>query len=169
MPSTEQPLFREVQRFHQLWIRLTVWICAVGSFLPLVLGLIDGRLLREGETDEWVIAGLIALFGVFLVRLFSWLHLVIEVHRDHVLVRFAPLRRKTILLDDITRFEPRTYRPILEYGGWGIRWSPRHGKAYNVSGNRGVQLELHNGKHILLGSQRAEELAAAIRKAKSGS
>jgi hypothetical protein len=34
--------------------------------------------------------------------------------------------------------------------------------AYNVSGNRGVQLELVSGKRILIGSQQAEELAAAI-------
>ena len=40
------------------------------------------------------------------------------------------------------------------------------GKAYNVSGNEGVQLELTNGKRILIGSQRADELADAIKRAK---
>jgi hypothetical protein len=40
------------------------------------------------------------------------------------------------------------------------------GWAYNVRGNRGVQLELANGKRILIGSQRAEELAGAIGEAK---
>jgi hypothetical protein len=38
--------------------------------------------------------------------------------------------------------------------------------AYNVSGKEGVQLELANGKRILIGSQRAEELARAIGEAK---
>jgi hypothetical protein len=65
------------------------------------------------------------------------------------------------------RWEARTYRPILEYGGWGIRYSPfGQGCAYNVSGNRGVQLELADGQRILIGSQRAEELARAIGEAK---
>jgi len=36
------------------------------------------------------------------------------------------------------------------------------GKAYNVSGNRGVQLELLNGGRILIGSQKPEELVKAI-------
>ncbi|NLK25486.1 MAG: hypothetical protein GX307_02790 [Euryarchaeota archaeon] len=36
------------------------------------------------------------------------------------------------------------------------------GKAYNVSGNRGVLLKLKDGNSLLIGSQRAEELDAAI-------
>ena len=58
-------------------------------------------------------------------------------------------------------------QPILEYGGWGIRYSPfGKGWAYNVRGNQGVQLELANGQRILVGSQRADELARAIGQAK---
>mgnify|MGYP001089165244 CR=1 FL=1 len=34
--------------------------------------------------------------------------------------------------------------------------------AYNVSGDRGVQIELLNGKRLLIGSQQAEELLRAI-------
>ena len=35
--------------------------------------------------------------------------------------------------------------------------------AYNVSGDRGVQLELVNGTRLLIGSQRSEELVKTIR------
>jgi hypothetical protein len=34
--------------------------------------------------------------------------------------------------------------------------------AYNVSGNQGVDLTLRDGRRVMLGSQRADELAAAI-------
>ena len=37
------------------------------------------------------------------------------------------------------------------------------GKAYNVSGNKGVLLTFGTGKTLMIGSQRPEELAAAIR------
>jgi hypothetical protein len=40
----------------------------------------------------------------------------------------------------------------MEYGGWGIKYG-KMGKAYNVSGNRGVQLEFTDGKRLLIGSQ----------------
>jgi len=36
------------------------------------------------------------------------------------------------------------------------------GKAYNVSGNRGVQLEFTDGKCLLIGSQKPEQLDSAI-------
>ncbi|NVL91956.1 MAG: hypothetical protein HWN71_02845 [Desulfobacterales bacterium] len=54
-----------------------------------------------------------------------------------------------------------TYNPLKDYGGWGIRYG-RGGRAYNVSGNRGVYLELSNGKSLLIGSLQPEELARAI-------
>ncbi|MHC4338483.1 MAG: hypothetical protein ACYSTG_11155 [Planctomycetota bacterium] len=58
----------------------------------------------------------------------------------------------------------RTYKPIREYGGWGIRYSFRKGigRAYNMSGNKGVQLVFKNGKKLLIGSQKPDELAQAI-------
>jgi hypothetical protein len=80
-----------------------------------------------------------------------------------VFIRFRPFVHREIRFQDIRRCAARTYRPIREYGGWGIR-AGRRGTAYNVSGNRGVQLELANGKPVLIGSQRAEELAQAIQK-----
>jgi hypothetical protein len=35
--------------------------------------------------------------------------------------------------------------------------------AYNVSGNRGVEVELTDGRTVMVGSQRADELAGALR------
>ena len=61
-------------------------------------------------------------------------------------------------------FKAVTYNPIMDCGGWGIRWYGARGKAYNVSGNRGVKMELNNGDLILFGSQRAEEFALALEK-----
>jgi hypothetical protein len=57
----------------------------------------------------------------------------------------------------IEKYEVITYDPILDYGGWGIKYN-RHGKAYNVSGNKGLQLYLKNGKRILIGTQKESEL-----------
>jgi hypothetical protein len=54
------------------------------------------------------------------------------------------------------------FRPIMEYGGWGIRRGA-NGWAYNVSGNRGVRLVFRDGSTFLIGSQRAEELELVIR------
>jgi hypothetical protein len=50
-----------------------------------------------------------------------------------------------------------TYRPIIDYGGWGVRFG-RKGMAYNVSGNIGLLISRKNGKTILIGTQKPDEM-----------
>ncbi len=151
--NTPAPAFREVQRFRQWW----VWAILLGS-----LGVAVGGTGYEVYRQEVPLTSLLVMLAVAagMILLFVVLELVIEVRSDVLYVRFWPVR-KQIPYDEITRCEARTYRPILEYGGWGIRWGWK-GWAYNVSGKEGVQLELKSGRRLLLGSQRPGELAAAI-------
>jgi hypothetical protein len=61
-------------------------------------------------------------------------------------------------------FEAVTYRPIRDYGGWGIRWGP--GKlAYNVSGSEGVRIDRSDDRELLVGSRQPYDLARAMRNA----
>ena len=97
--------------------------------------------------------------------LFFILKLETEVRSDGLYVRFYPfhIRYKKFTPKDLAEFYSRTYKPIREYGGWGIRCSfTGKGKAYNVSGNKGLQLVLTNGKKLLIGSRKPDELVAAI-------
>ncbi len=55
-----------------------------------------------------------------------------------------------------------TYRPIADYGFWGIRAGRDGERALIARGNRGVRLELTDGTRLLIGSQRPEALAAAL-------
>ena len=103
---------------------------------------------------------------VLVLGLLFAMQLRVVVRPGEVGVHLRPFPRKVIALDEIVDHAPRTYRPVLEYGGWGLR-TGRHGWAYNVHGNRGVQLQLQNGQRILIGSQRPEELARAIAEAKA--
>ena len=80
----------------------------------------------------------------------------------HCIFAFSPLSQQVIPLDNIKKCEVRKYSPIKECGGWGIKYG-RKGKAYNVSGNFGVQLEFTKGKPLLIGSQNPEKLARVIK------
>lgn len=105
--------------------------------------------------------------GVLLIALFTFARLETEVRADSVVIQFHglwPTRR--IPLGDIEDVEARRYS-ILESGGWGVHLTLR-GMAYNVSGNQGVFVRLRKGRSVLIGSQRATELAAAIRSARAG-
>ncbi len=156
-------IYREEQQFRQVWIWVIVsalaglvWYAAMMQFLlhrpfggismPVILLVID-----------WFI------FGIGLPALFYFSQLVTEVCDNGIYIRFFPFHRTShrIAFTEVKQFELRTYRSFREYGGHGIRYGSK-GKAYTVSGDRGILIELLNGKRLLIGSQRAKELWRAI-------
>ena len=160
--------YREEQRFQQPWIWGPLILFGIGTTglvgYTMVKQLAFGQPVGDRPMSDTALAFvgpliLLVVWGTCL--LFVVLKLVVEVREDAIAIQFRPFLRRDVGFGDIVRCEARTYRPIREYGGWGIRFG-RNGTAYNVSGNRGVQLELANGKRLLLGSQRADELAGAI-------
>jgi len=103
-------------------------------------------------------------FAVALVVAVWFLRLKIEteVRDDGLFICFVWLwPERTIPWDQIRSVETRTYRPIRDFGGWGVRWAAR-GIVYHARGNRGVRLVLASGERVLVGSQRPDELARAI-------
>jgi hypothetical protein len=92
--------------------------------------------------------------------------LYVAVYHDGVRIRFAFVRR-VIAAREIASVEAVDYRPIRDFGGWGIRGT-RKNRAYNVRGTHGAQLVLEGHRKLLIGSRRADELAAAINLIRKG-
>lgn len=159
MNEERDKFFTEVQKIRQLWVQVII-------FLPLALVIWQWNdLIKQPVTLIFpLIMGILCPVLIYLSNLRT------EVRQDSLYFRFFPyhLSFNKISINDIKTYEVRTYRPIMEYGGWGIRYSLRFGKAYNVSGNRGVQLVLKNGSKILFGSQKPEEFAEALKKVVPG-
>lgn len=168
----ESTIFREVQRFRQTWLWALVFITAVFAWFAFIYELFDSPSLSGQDSEIWLTALVWVLVGLGVPALIILCKLVIEVRRDGLYYRYHPFHRKThhIARDEIKTSAARTYRPIVEYGGWGMRgaWKKGGGRAYNVYANRGLQLELVDGKRVLFGSQHADELAAAVRKIVEG-
>lgn len=160
--------FVERQSFRKTWQRVL-------AALPVAL---TTALFGYGMTKQMVLdepwgttpmsdrqLALTALWTVGLNAGITWLlyrmELTVETRDDGLYIRFFPFVRRTIAYGDIRRAEAVRYKPLPEYGGWGLRYGAS-GKAYNVSGDRGVQLEMASGERLLLGSQREVELADAI-------
>ena len=161
--------FLEIQRFTQRWL----WVLLILLMLILVgvfgYGFIEQLLFGRPWGDRPVsddmlllIGSVVILFSVSMIYLFYTLRLITEVRDEGLYIRFYPLRGKVIRYQSIKSCEARTYKPLSEYGGWGIKYG-RSGWAYNIIGDRGVQLVLDNNKRILIGSQRADELKQAIK------
>ena len=167
-------LFREEQRFSGTWLRSVAF--ALSALLLLLSGWGFYRQIIQHEPwgdKPLPDAALVALVTVMLALavvlplLLLRSKLMVTVDREAVDIWFSPFARRRVALEEIVEVQTRKSNPLREFGGVGVRWSPR-GRAYLVSGDMGVQLELAGGKRIFVGSQRADELAATISSAVSG-
>ena len=166
MQEIENIIYQEEQKFG-LWLR---WLIYLSMGLSVVISVF--ALVKESSPDgslpnrEIILAVVVGIgVPIAITALFMLLKLQTEVRPDGIYVRFFPfhIHFKRFAREDLSEYYARQYKPIREYGGWGIRCSIRNGKAYNVSGNKGVQLVFSTGKKLLIGSQKPEQLEAAIR------
>jgi len=157
-------VYREVQRWSFRFRCLLLVPCLLGA----AGGVISTITILARGTGQWgslltaVVCGILVPAGIGLL---IWVaRLDTEVRQDGLYIRYVPFHRhfKRLHVEDLSEYRARTYRPILEYGGWGIRCGWK-GRAYNASGNRGVQLVFRDGRRVLIGSSRPSELEVAIR------
>ncbi len=146
-------LFCEQQRFISRKLGLIVFLTALALLLLSIL--------NEYISGVDMIGPIIL---VLIAYLFYKLELTVIVRNVELLIYFPPFVKRKLPFSEISHCEAREYKPMREFGGWGIRYSWKgKGRAYNVKGNKGVQLRLHNGEFVFIGSQKAELLAEAIR------
>lgn len=161
-------LFSERQRFKQWWI----WFILLGINGLFLFGVfkqvIGGQTFGDKPMSN---VGLLIASGVTLccTFLFLCIRLDTQIRTDGIYVRFFPFRIKLKKYDwsEISRCYVRQYSALAEYGGWGYRIGfSGKGRALNVSGNKGLQIEFTNGKKLLIGTNKPEQLTDALTKVK---
>ena len=121
--------------------------------VPVALTAMVGE-VTTGELVGTIVASV-------LVAAFAWTfaRLSVRISDDAVTVAFGlGLPRRTIATERI--LATRTVRNKW-YAGWGIRYI-RTGWMWNVWGLSAVELDLAGGRHFRIGTDRPDELAAAI-------
>ena len=154
--------FSESQKFRKWW----VWAVALGSVI-LPLAEVGFELAKSKEAISVAVIPGVAL-PLLVLALFLLLRLRTVIDANGVSYQFLPFHLKLQVKswEEIEYAYVRKYSPLGEFGGWGIRYSFGNGKAYNVSGNMGLQLVLKNGKKILIGTQRPDEITSVLRSLK---
>lgn len=160
--------FSEEQHFRQRWL----WALLFGVLVPVSCWFVFG-VLRQLITGEPfgrnltidLVLGLLGFVALLMMVAIIWFFCVFklqtQVTTDAIRVGFFSQRLLRIGYSRIRACTACTYHPVRDFGGWGNRRS-RRGRALTVHGNRGVQLELTDGCRLLIGSQRADELASVI-------
>ena len=156
-------IYHEVQRQRQVWL----WVIVLGitglMWYTAIMQLLFHVPVGSKPASDPQAFVLWLIFGLGFPILFFYVKLETEVRYDGIQIRFFPflLRTKKVAFTELSSCEARTYRPLLEYGGWGVRLGAK-GWAYNASGREGVELQLRDGRMLLIGSQRSHELCQVI-------
>lgn len=141
--------FIETQRVRQAWVIVLMFAVTILAILNFV---------QIKPISFQSITPLIVTFLADLVLIALKLNTKINKQGIHFQLLPFQFREKFISWNEVASIEVRKYSPIMEYGGWGYRYGFKNGKAYNVSGNMGLQLVLKNGDKILIGTQKPDEL-----------
>jgi hypothetical protein len=150
-------LFSEKQRFTQWWL----WVLLAVVLLDPIYMLFKDPASRKSPMAVF----LSLIVPVLVVVLFRLLRMETRIMQDCIQFRFFPFHWKFRNLPKklLSNVYVKKYRPLMDYGGWGIRWNLfGKGRAYNVSGNEGIQIEFKDGRKLLIGTQEPDAIAHVL-------
>lgn len=160
---TSTVFFEEIQRPRQIWVWVTLLSINILPLIGLYVQIVQGKPFGNNPMSN---EGLIIIFCLLtaLTVFVLGLTLSTQVKEDGIYVRMAPFHRKERVYkwDELHNAYVRKYKPLAEFGGWGIRYGFNQGMAFNISGNMGLQLEFKNGKKLLIGTRNPEALAKVL-------
>jgi hypothetical protein len=157
-------LFTERQRFNH-WLPWLIILGINGLFLFGVFKqVIGGQQFGDHPLSN---VGLLIVTGftITIAILYMNFRLDTTIKNDGIYVRFFPihLKFKHYSWDKVTKSFVRQYSSLKEYGGWGVRTGGQE-TAYNVSGDKGLQLEFTDNKKLLIGTKKPDELTETLNK-----
>jgi hypothetical protein len=165
---SDEILFYEKQPFWRNWLMIgaliTVSVIFIWGFIQqIILGITWGN-NPMSDVGLIIASSLILLFNICLA--FTKMQTVIT--EEGIYLRYLPfdLHTRFFAWDDMKEAYIRKYSPLREFGGWGVRFNFTFsgGRAYNIYGSKGLQLVFDNGKKVLIGTNRADELAEVLKK-----
>lgn len=156
-------VFKEEQRFTKLWIIL---IIAISTLIPL------GIIIKDYSDGNKAYSTATLILIIFLIMLpFTIIFifkLTTKIDETGIYYQFFPFHfsSKKIAWSELNSAKVKIYDPIGDFGGWGFRtgflFNKSKGKAMNVSGDIGIQLEFKNGKKLLIGTQKENEAKSVL-------
>jgi hypothetical protein len=157
---TEKFIFQESQKSLSQKIYLWPMLFGFGLFVGFY---VKADFQADSDRIGYILT---ILFYVLICVVLLATKLETSITSSKITVQFKPFQRKPIsyALEDIATWKVRKYRPIAEYGGWGIRFGLKGKRAYSIAGRYGIDLKLKNGKIVLIGTQIPEEAERAMTK-----
>lgn len=158
--------FTESQKFTQMWVWSIVLIIDVFIFMT-IYNFVKNEAESIIESSNGVFLIILLLVLILINFFLIGIKLNYTINNEGIKVRMFPFmfNYKHIKFSELSKIYVRKYNPISDYGGWGYRIGIfGKGRALNVKGNMGLQLEFNNGKKLLIGTQKPDELKEYLMK-----
>lgn len=155
--QAEQTRYRERTPWPG-FVTATLWTVVVLSCYPILAGW-DHDL---PPATRWLVVGAIVLFVGALKLFLGGLTVLVQDTRIVLHLGSVPAIKRVVPFSDILEMRSVVYRPIREFGGWGVRGFGRR-KAWTARGNRAVALRLRDDRELLVGSDHPKRLEERLR------
>lgn len=133
-------------------------ITLVIIFILLIMAVIAISSPEEQYLHQFLVAcGTVAV----VLLIFAFIRLSITVENQMLRLYLRPFWSENIAISDIISVEAVEYRPLRDFGGWGLRIGQR-GRIISARGNRAVKLQLASGKTLFVGTGNPERLASSL-------
>lgn len=140
-------VYQESQRFTQWWL----WVPLLALLAFLVFQLFSAGELPHSTMPANASPALLLALGILILvmLLLSMLKLIVSVTQSAIHIYYKPFLHREVNWEEMASAE------IIQYGfvGFGFRFSRKYGGVYNVNGNKGLAIELKNGRKLLIGTQ----------------
>jgi len=153
-------VFEEKQRFRQWWLFVIVALTMGGLYVTLYN---KTEAFQDLENNFKIV--LTAIFATILIGGIFVLQLRTKIDTSGIKASFYPISffTKQYTWPQIDKVYVRKYSPLTEYGGWGIK-GLGSAKAYNVSGNYGIQIVTKEKKRFLIGTQKPQDAERVLKR-----
>ncbi|MEI8280663.1 MAG: hypothetical protein WCG87_12970 [Bacteroidota bacterium] len=159
-----QVVFTESQRSGQTW-----WVFLLILAVAIFVGIRLSRMKKEGKKITLALKLLLITCGVLpCVFIFIFMCMKLNTRIDNTAVYYgfslSDNASEKIPWSSVQKAYVRQYKPLAEYGGWGMREGTRDSdRAFNVAGDMGLQLQYDKGNRMLIGTQKPEEIRQLLR------
>ncbi len=157
-------IFREIQKPRSilLWIFISLFIFSMWyNFIQQII--LGNPVGTKPASDVFLIILWLVFCVIVPIILLFFTKLIIEVREEGLYIRYMPFhfRYKQFLFKEIKHYESVIYSPLKRFGGWGIRINLNGEKAYNMDGNKAIELDVKS-ETLVIGTRKPEELKTAI-------
>ena len=130
----------------------------------IIMILVDSLAVTIAPPSEKLVAMIVTMLPLILVSvLLIAVSMETKIENNQLSIKTLFFIKSTIPLNNIISSEVITYRPLRDFGGFGVRYA-QGGVMYNMHGKQAVKLTLKDNKIIYIGTQKPQDLLQSIGK-----